>query len=602
MKYPRLLLSLGIFLTLFTPHTAWGAKRIPPALWDKVFSGNKFDTASVNALVKVSDKYWDYSRDSIQKYNPLFLERERIYKEARFTYGLFHVYALLGGNFKLLYNQARSAAYYFQALKVAEEMGNTDMINWVRRELGLLYFIQSGWQHALHYFNPLLEYEERTQQNISKLNQYRYLAGLCHVRLGQPRKALKLLQAAYNWALANQDTQRRLEYGTGYAAAQLATGDTAAAGALYETLLETGHSWKDADPVFFATVYIGKARIALSDPDKYQLSRDYASMALRITEGKIGYNMPRIEAGQILYLIYKTMGRSDSAVYFLEQWTRQKDSLESTENTAVMSLMQATHDFDKREASLRTVERQKRLVIWIVVGVLGLLGLIVLFFYRSLSMQKQRTEDLLENILPRETIAELKTYGQAIPRIHDEVTILFCDVRSFTSIAESMSPASLVALLDHYFRGFDEIVADLGLEKIKTIGDAYMVAGGLHEDSGNAETVVEAAMRMLHFAEKNRSDLETAHGSSFHFRVGVHSGSVISGVVGRDKYAYDIWGDAVNVAARMEQNSEEGKINVSGETWERVAHQYHGIYRGKIAAKNKGEIDMYFVESRLAVG
>jgi class 3 adenylate cyclase len=206
---------------------------------------------------------------------------------------------------------------------------------------------------------------------------------------------------------------------------------------------------------------------------------------------------------------------------------------------------------------------------------------------------------LLENILPKETISELKTFGHAIPRIHDEVTILFCDVRSFTTIAETLSPASLVSMLDHYFRGFDEIVADLGLEKIKTIGDAYMVAGGLHEGSGNAETVIQSAIRMLQFTEQCRTDMEMRYGSSFRFRVGVHTGSVISGVVGRDKYAYDIWGDAVNVAARMEQNSEEGRINVSGETWQRTHQLFASVYRGKIQAKNKGEVDMYFIEGAL---
>lgn len=571
------------------------SEAIPLPLWNKIFKSDLFDTASVNALERVAKIYWDDQRDSILKCNQLLLERESLYRRAGFKYGLFYVYYLLGGNYKLLYDHSRSAAYYFQALRIAEEVNEMDKINRIRRELGLLYYIQSGWKQALQYFNPLIAFELKSKKNSAKLNLYRYLAGLCHVRMGELSKGLPLLQAAYEWSVSKNDTQRILEYGSGYALAQLASGDSAGASGLYRVLLAAGKKWKQTDPYFFATVYVGLARIAMADPDQELLARNYASLAIEITQGKIGYYLPRIEAGQILYRYYKSKGRNDSAVHYLEQWTHEKDSLEKSENTAVISLLQAAHDFDKREVALLSEERQKRLVIWGVASVLFLLGLIALMFYRSLARQKQRTEDLLENILPRETIVELKTFGHAIPRIHDEVTILFCDVKNFTTIAEKLSPGALVALLDHYFRGFDEIMADLGLEKIKTIGDAYMVAGGLHESSGNAATVVTAAIRMLDFVAAGRDALEAAFENSFHFRVGIHTGSVISGVVGRDKYAYDIWGDAVNVAARMEQNSEEGKINVSGETWKRVQNSFTGLYRGKIDAKNKGEIDMYFI-------
>ncbi len=591
-----------LLLAVFVFQHVCAEQPIPRQLRDKALKSDKFDSASIQALATVLDRYWDHSRDSILRCNEILAERESQYLASGFKYGLYQVYSMLGGNHKLLYNHAKSAAYFFQALKLTEAMGEPAYINRVRRELGLLYFIQSGWIQALRYFEPLIQYEEKARENIAQLNLYRYLAGLCHVRAGKPDKAGKLLKSAYNWAISVQDTQRILEYGTGYAAAMLGSGDKAAAAALYHTLLARAADWKDADAYFYATVYVGLSRIAMSNPSQLLKARDLARMALQVTEGKLGYYLPRIEAAQILHRVYKSIGSYDSALFFVEQWTHQKDSLESSENTAVMSLMQAAHDFDKREAALRIEERQKRLVMWVVAGVLFLLGVIVLLFYRSVARQKQRSEALLENILPKETILELKTFGHAIPRIHEDVTILFCDVRSFTTISEKLSPAALVALLDHYFRGFDEIVSDLGLVKIKTIGDAYMLVGGLHENTGNADSVVTAAIRMLEFVASDREALEQAHGYSFHFRVGIHTGSVISGVVGRDKYAYDIWGDAVNVAARMEQNSEAGKINVSGETWKRIEERFNGHYRGKIDAKNKGEVDMYFVTNRENTG
>jgi adenylate cyclase len=593
LRILRITVQLMVFIG---SYSSYASESVPKSLWEKIYKSDIYDTASVNALNYVADIYWDKSRDSILKCNALLKEREALYRSAGFQYGLYHVYALLGGNNKLLYDHALSASYYFQALKIAEAMKDAVKINRIRRELGLLYFIQSAWTQALLYFDPLIAYEQTVKRNIAQLNLYRYLAGLCHVRSGQPRKALELLQSAYSWSQQNQDTQRLLEYGSGYASALMASGDTFAARELYQKVLQIGRLWKDADPFFFATVYSSLARLAMAEPGQHGRARDLASMALKITEGKVGYYMPRIEAGQILYEIYKSNRRFDSATYYLEQWTYAKDSLESKENTAFLSLLQAAHDFDKREAALRSEEVKKRQVMWVLAAVLSLIGLIIFFFYRSLSRQKQRTENLLENILPKETITELKTFGHAIPRIHDEVTILFCDVRSFTTIAETLSPASLVSMLDHYFRGFDEIVASMGLEKIKTIGDAYMVAGGLHEGSGNAEIVVQSALRMLQFTESCCQEMEAKYGTSFKFRVGIHTGSVISGVVGRDKYAYDIWGDAVNVAARMEQNSEEGKINISGETWQRTRQHFKTVYRGKVQAKNKGEIDMHFIE------
>jgi adenylate cyclase len=601
MNAPRFQGLLLAILAAFSINPAVCKQdSIPLTLWNKAFKGDKFDTSTINSLYRISYIYWDSSRDSIQKYNQLYLEWETLYIAKGFNYGLYYIYNMLGSNCKMLYEQAKSAAYYFQALRIAEDLKDPLKVNRIRRELGLVYFLQSSWKNALYYFEPLLVYELEIGKNAKQLSVYRYLTGLCYVRMGEPDKGRPLLKDAYTWAQSSKDTQRLLEYGSGYILAQIKSGDSAGVAALQHYLLYTAKKWKKGDPYLFATLYSGMATVAMADPLKKKIARDYAILALHITQGRIGYYLPRIEAGQILYEYYKSANRFDSAVHYLELWTVEKDSVSRSENTAVISLLQAAHDFDKREAALRTEEKQKRQGMWVLAAVLFLIGLIIFFFYRSLARQKQRTENLLENILPRETITELKTFGHAIPRIHDEVTILFCDVRSFTRIAETLSPASLVSMLDYYFRGFDEIVADLGLEKIKTIGDAYMVAGGLHPGAGNAETVVEAANRMLLFTHTSRPDMVGKYGSSFEFRVGIHTGSVISGVVGRDKYAYDIWGDAVNVAARMEQNSEEGKINVSGETWKRVQGKYDGFYRGKVEAKNKGEIDMYFVQRSLS--
>lgn len=207
--------------------------------------------------------------------------------------------------------------------------------------------------------------------------------------------------------------------------------------------------------------------------------------------------------------------------------------------------------------------------------------------------ERQRSDALLLNILPASTAEELKQAGKAKARYYPEVSVLFSDFKSFTTIAEKLSPEELVAELDECFRAFDEITVKYGVEKIKTIGDAYMCVSGLPiEKPTHADDLILAAREMLIFMENRRQN----HPHSFEMRIGIHSGPVVAGIVGSKKFAYDIWGDTVNLAARMEQNSEPGRINISQATFELVKEKFPCTSRGKIAAKNKGEVAMYFVD------
>ncbi len=218
---------------------------------------------------------------------------------------------------------------------------------------------------------------------------------------------------------------------------------------------------------------------------------------------------------------------------------------------------------------------------------------------KQLESEKSKSDALLLNILPEEIAAELKKFGKSYARKHEEVSVLFADIKGFTSIAEHMTPDLLVTQLDETFRGFDYITGKYGLEKIKTIGDAYMCAAGLpQDDEEHALNAVKAAMDMQNFiAEFSRSKI-IQDLPGFEIRIGIHSGSVVSGVVGTKKFVYDIWGDTVNLASQMEQLGEPGEINISGETYRLVKDYYNCQYRGKIAVKGKGDIDMYFVTDK----
>ncbi|HTB33177.1 MAG TPA: adenylate/guanylate cyclase domain-containing protein, partial [Bacteroidia bacterium] len=210
--------------------------------------------------------------------------------------------------------------------------------------------------------------------------------------------------------------------------------------------------------------------------------------------------------------------------------------------------------------------------------------------------EKKANDELLLNILPVEVADELKATGGAKAKSFDIVTVMFTDFKDFTKISERLSPSELVTELHYLFQAFDNIIHKNNVEKIKTIGDSYMAAGGLPvANKTHAGDVVNAALEIVQFMELHKQKRMKEGKEVFEVRIGINSGHVVAGIVGVKKFAYDIWGDTVNLASRMESSGEAGKVNISGSTYELVKDDFTCIYRGKIQAKNKGEVDMYFV-------
>lgn len=213
----------------------------------------------------------------------------------------------------------------------------------------------------------------------------------------------------------------------------------------------------------------------------------------------------------------------------------------------------------------------------------------------ELALEKEKSEKLLLNILPAEIAEELKEKGNTEAKLYENITVLFTDFVHFTQTSEQLSPQQLVQELHDCFTEFDNIIERNGLEKIKTIGDAYLAVCGLPLSNPlHAQNTVIAALEIRQFIEDRSKRVKT-----FDVRIGVHSGSVVAGIVGVKKFAYDIWGDTVNTAARMEQSNEAGKINISETTYQLVKNEFGCTYRGKIHAKGKGFIDMHFVEKQI---
>jgi class 3 adenylate cyclase len=259
---------------------------------------------------------------------------------------------------------------------------------------------------------------------------------------------------------------------------------------------------------------------------------------------------------------------------------------------------------EKKDASEKAEQekkdiRQRNIRNSITAGLAGTLAFLMVVYRQrnKISKARKRSDELLLNILPGEVAEELKEKGRAEAKHFNEVTVMFTDFKGFTQISEKLTPAELVAEIDTCFKAFDKIISNHNIEKIKTIGDSYMCAGGLPvSNSTHATDVVNAAIEILQFMQQHFEQRKKDGKEVFEIRIGIHTGPVVAGIVGVKKFAYDIWGDTVNTASRMESSGEAGKVNISGSTYKLVKEKFHCVHRGKIQAKNKGEIDMYFVD------
>lgn len=225
-------------------------------------------------------------------------------------------------------------------------------------------------------------------------------------------------------------------------------------------------------------------------------------------------------------------------------------------------------------------------------------GGLVFLLARTLNAERHRSDTLLLNVLPREIADELKRDGRVVPCHYDSATVLFTDFEGFTRISELLTPAELIDLLDQSFQKFDDITHTHGLEKIKTIGDAYLAVGGIpRRNNTHAVDSALTALGMLRATERLRTAQEQSGKPGWRIRIGLNTGPLVAGVVGIGKFAYDVWGDTVNTASRIESAGVPGEINLSAATFERVQAFFVCEPRGRIPAKGKGELDMYLLKS-----
>ncbi len=366
---------------------------------------------------------------------------------------------------------------------------------------------------------------------------------------------------------------------------------------------------------FKSTVAVAYAKLGL-----FNKAIETAKSGLDLSDNKL-YLKERLDNILALYEIYKEKGDYKNALKYYETLFHITDSLNASNLKESMSQFNAQLEAEKnkkkialllkdKEISESFAARQRTIFIALAIGITLVILLAIVLYNRYqikqralaasekhneiITKEKEKSDELLLNILPEEVTHDLKERGATTAQQFDHVTVMFTDFVAFTRAGERMGSQALVEELHNCFKAFDQILDKYDIEKIKTIGDAYLAVCGLPTPStGHAEKVVNAASDIISFMQDRRKELGD---KTFEVRIGIHSGEVVAGIVGVKKFAYDIWGDTVNTAARMEQNSEPGKINISQTTYELVKGKFTCTYRGEHEAKNKGKLKMYFVE------
>jgi class 3 adenylate cyclase len=322
-----------------------------------------------------------------------------------------------------------------------------------------------------------------------------------------------------------------------------------------------------------------------------------------------------------LALAYAQQKDFANAYKYQALYSSVKDSLYNIDTDKKLSGLQFNFDIQKKQAQVDLLTKDQivkdlQLKRQNVAKNILIAGLVIAFIFATvlyrnyrnkikvnklLDKQNAEIQGLILNILPEEVADELQRTGSSTPKYHEKASVLFTDFKSFSALADAMTPQEVVSDLNECFVAFDDIIEKNGLEKIKTIGDAYMCAGGIPTaDDDHPIKIVRASLQIQEFIKNRNAKRVSMNLPAWDIRIGINTGPLVAGVVGRKKYAYDIWGGTVNVASRLESSGEPGQVNISAATYELVKHVYSCTYRGKIYAKNIGEIDMYFVNEELS--
>jgi adenylate cyclase len=500
-------------------------------------------------------------------------------------------------------DEAKSLEIHLRSLKMSEEIADTLRVVTSLSNIGAIYINKPAtYNKALENF--LQAYK------LSLLIKDDYLIGTASVNLGETyfklgddATALKYLNESARAFKGTEDLTYTLNYigrvffrEKKYDSAIKKHTEAYELSKNFDSKLDQARSL-----VALAQAYYAKGNIN-SSVESYTQALDISIPLNALSETKDAY--------EGLATAYSKQGDFTKAFRYQNLLLAVKDTIYNTNTDRKLLTLQFGSDLEKKESQISLLNKDKKIQEQeikrqklVKYGFIGGFSVVLLFaavFFaqrKRIESAKKRSDELLLNILPEETAEELKATGTAKTKSFQSVTVLFTDFKNFTIASEILTPEELVEEINHCYSAFDRIVEKHGVEKIKTIGDSYMCAGGLPvSNSTHPFDVVAAGIEMVQFIEKNKQERIQNGKPYFELRLGIHTGPVVAGIVGIKKFAYDIWGDTVNTASRMESSGEIGKVNISGATYEKVKEKFSCVHRGKIEAKNKGSVDMYFVE------
>ena len=525
------------------------------------------DTIGIAKLVNNLGAVY-YSQGSHPKALDYYLRSLSLSEKTKDPFNIVQALLNLGGLYTEMLDYEKALAFFNRIEEFRQTLQKSDQLTSYLMGVGEVYYEQGLYDDALYF------YEEALLKNTNVLERPTILIklGLAELKRDHKEKAINYLNDAYQTA---QSSNQQLS--------------------ILESLIALG--------IAYGKDNFKKAKSAYSEAEVIAKEMDANDELRDIYEG--------------MSHLYAEIGDYTNAFDYQSRYLIQKDLIFNLETDDKIRGLQFDFDLEKKEDEIGLLEKEAEIqelnekrqknISYTIGGALFLIGLLALGLYRRyrfiqntnviIEKEKNRSEKLLLNILPEETAQELKEFGKVKAKRFESVTVLFTDFVGFTAYAKNLEPEELVNSVDYYFSKFDEIMEKYGVEKIKTIGDAYMCASGLPEpDDYHVFRAVQAAFEIIEFIKESKKT-EMDDLTQFDIRVGMNTGPIVAGVVGTKKFAYDIWGDSVNVASRMETKSLPGRINVSESTYELIKDVYECEFRGEIDVKNKGMMKMYFVKN-----
>ena len=477
-----------------------------------------------------------------------YFESAKIAKEAKFTSREGTAYSAIADIYSISDNHKNAMLYYHKAIFLLRQSESKIPLASVILNAGDAFLTNKEYDSALVYFKESGALFEKSNYLIGKAYNLGNI-GMVYANQGQNSLAEKNINEAVNILEEFEDYYPISVYLLSMSDIYLEKADQEAALNYAQRSLELG--------------------------EKYRLKEQISDANLKLSE------------------LYEKAGNTAQSLKHYKDFVVYRDSLNNIKTVQSMADMRTDHEVSQKQVEVDLLNQQKRNQL-IILGFTGVLLLTLFWYYRTISREKKKSDTLLLNILPSEIAKELKIKGKVEAVKCKSVTVLFTDFVQFSKVAEHVEPEHLVKSIDHYFKRFDEITSKYGIEKIKTIGDSYMCVSGLPTSNPtHASNAIKAAKEMIEMVKMHKT---TESGMiNFEVRVGLHSGPVVAGIVGIKKWQYDVWGDTVNIASRMESSSEPGRINISETTYQEIKDEFPCEYRGKIEVKNRGILKMYFL-------